>query len=62
MHGTSGTLPAAGDNLNYWRHEDRGVDDEEGWHSFTIVPDEVWCFDSRVSPKRKRINRAKLKL
>jgi len=36
--------------------------DEEGWHRFKIVPDEVWCFDSRVSRKRKRIDRAKLKL
>jgi general stress protein 26 len=40
----------------------RRDDDDEGWHRFTIVPDEVWCFDSRVSRKRKRIDRAKLKL
>jgi hypothetical protein len=36
--------------------------DDEGWYGFKIVPDEIWCFDSRVSHKRKRIDRAKLKL
>jgi len=26
-----------------------------GWHTFRITPDEVWCFDSRVSPKRQKV-------
>jgi hypothetical protein len=26
-----------------------------GWHTFKITPDEVWCFDSRVSPTRQKI-------
>ena len=24
-------------------------DVDEEWQTFTIIPDEVWCFDSRVS-------------
>jgi general stress protein 26 len=31
-----------------------------GWHTFKITPDEVWCFDSRVSPKRQKIELAGL--
>ncbi len=31
-----------------------------GWHTFKITPDEVWCFDSRVSPKRQKIELAEL--
>ena len=38
------------------------VDDREGWHAFTITPDEVWCFDSRVSRKREKIDLTNLKL
>ena len=37
-------------------------DVNEGWHTFTITPDEVWCFDSRVSQKRQRIDLAILTL
>jgi pyridoxamine 5'-phosphate oxidase-like protein len=36
--------------------------DEAGWHAFTIAPEEVWCFDSRISRKRKRIDVTRLKL
>lgn len=27
-----------------------------GWHTLKVTPDEVWCFDSRVSPKRQKID------
>ena len=37
-------------------------DVDGGWHTFTITPDEVWCFDSRVSRKRMKIDLATLKL
>jgi hypothetical protein len=36
--------------------------DDEGWHTFTIAPEEVWCFDSRISQKRQRIDRTRLAL
>ena len=36
--------------------------DKKGWHTFTITPEEVWCFDSRVSRKRHKIDLAKLKI
>ena len=39
-----------------------GNDVNEGWHTFTITPDEVWCFDSRISRKRMKIDLATLKL
>jgi uncharacterized protein YhbP (UPF0306 family) len=36
---------------------------EEGeWYRFKITPEEVWCFDSRVSLKRQRIQRGGLKI
>jgi len=35
---------------------------KDGWHTFTITPDEVWCFDSRISRKRHKIDLAKLKI
>jgi general stress protein 26 len=25
------------------------------WHEFKIMPDEVWCFDTRISRERERI-------
>ena len=31
-----------------------------GWHTFKVTPDEVWCFDSRVSLKRQKIELAEL--
>jgi len=31
-----------------------------GWHTFKVTPDEVWCFDSRVSPERQKIELAEL--
>lgn len=33
-----------------------------GWQEFKIIPDEVWCFDSRVSLNRQRIELADLDL
>jgi hypothetical protein len=37
-------------------------DVDEEWQTFTIIPDEVWCFDSRVSRERVKIDLATLKL
>ena len=37
-------------------------DDDKGWHTFTITPEEVWCFDSRTSRKRERIDVTGVKL
>jgi len=37
-------------------------DVEDEWHTFTIIPDEVWCFDSRVSRERVKIDLATLRL
>ena len=34
--------------------------ESEGWHTFKITPDEVWCFNSRVSPTRHKIELAEL--
>jgi hypothetical protein len=36
---------------------------EEGeWHRFKVTPEVVWCFDSRVSLKRQRIQLGGLKI
>src|SRR6187455_1906759 len=41
--------------------DDNGPSAESGaWHTFKITPDEVWCFDSRVSPERQKIELAEL--
>jgi len=32
------------------------------WHRFQITPEEVWCFDSRVSHRREKIDFVNLKL
>jgi hypothetical protein len=40
--------------------DNRRPTESEGWHTFKITPDEVWCFDSRVSPKRHKIELAEL--
>jgi hypothetical protein len=33
-----------------------------GWQEFKIIPDEIWCFDSRVSRERHRIDLKSLNL
>jgi hypothetical protein len=35
----------------------------DGWQHFTIRPEEVWCFDSRVyGNERRRVNLSRLSL
>ena len=35
----------------------------DGWQSFRIIPEEVWCFDSRVfGHERRRVNTSELQL
>jgi len=35
----------------------------DGWQSFRIVPEEVWCFDSRVfGHERRRVDTSRLRL
>jgi uncharacterized protein YhbP (UPF0306 family) len=42
---------------------DEAVASSETWHRFRIVPEEVWCFDSRVfGGKRQRVNLSDLRL
>ena len=42
---------------------DRAVASSETWHRFRIVPEEVWCFDSRVfGGKRQRVDLSDLHL
>jgi uncharacterized protein YhbP (UPF0306 family) len=42
---------------------DKAVASSETWHRFRIVPEEVWCFDSRVfGGKRQRVNLSDLRL
>lgn len=33
-----------------------------GWHTFTIVPDEVWCFNSKISHEREKVDLRELNL
>ena len=37
------------------RHESDSAN-ENDWHSFRIIPDEVWCFDSRKKRQREEID------
>lgn len=39
-----------------------GKKEGEEWHTFTIIPEEVWCFDTRVSHERQKIDLANLSL
>jgi hypothetical protein len=42
---------------------DEAVASSETWHRFRIVPEEIWCFDSRVfGGKRQRVNLSDLRL
>ena len=42
---------------------DEAVGSYETWHRFRIVPEEVWCFDSRVfGGKRQRVDLSDLQL
>jgi general stress protein 26 len=42
---------------------DEAVASSEIWHRFRIVPEEIWCFDSRVfGGKRQRVNLSDLRL
>ena len=35
----------------------------DGWQSFRIIPEEVWCFDSRVfGHERRRVDTSELRL
>jgi general stress protein 26 len=35
---------------------------DDGWQNFKILPDEVWCFDSRVAMERKLVDLTNLKI
>jgi general stress protein 26 len=56
-------LPASGDGSLGLQIKGtaRKIAEEGEWHRFKITPDEVWCFDSRVSLKRQRIQLGGLK-
>jgi general stress protein 26 len=51
IRGTAEELPA----------EDNDPSAESAlWHTFKVTPDEVWCFDSRASRERQKIELAEL--
>lgn len=43
------------------KHVSEGKNDPDGWQKFVITPKEVWCFDSRISDQRKKIDLKTLK-
>jgi hypothetical protein len=45
------------------RAEELTGPDSDGWHQFSITPEEVWCFDSRVFGRaRQRVDLTSLEL
>lgn len=41
---------------------DLGDNNGKDWHHFSITPEEVWCYDSRVYSERQQVDLANLNL